>query len=320
MRPARHQLVSTVATGYYHCVSRCVRRAFLCGRDQLTGRSFAHRKQWIENRLFELANIFAAGLYAYAVMSNHVHVVLRINPPAAEMWSADEVADRWLRLFPLRSDGRVDEVACKTRAALIAANARQVAVYRARLSSLSWFMRCLNEPIAREANREDNCTGRFWEGRYKCQMLLDETALLACMSYVDLNPIRVGTAPDLRTSKHTSVRRRLLSHHDASALLRPIAGDVDDALSLSSVEYFALVDWTGRRLHPGKQGRIVAAAPRFVTRQNVDQGRWLTQVSSIETGYWRAVGSLEALVDKAREIGQQWLKGGGRCRRLLDAI
>ncbi len=77
---------------------------------------------------------------------------------------------------------------------MLTADEERVAERRRRLSSLSWFMRCLAEPIARQANREDGCTGRFWERRYKCQRLLDEAAVLACSVYVDLNPIRAGVA------------------------------------------------------------------------------------------------------------------------------
>jgi hypothetical protein len=315
MRTPRCQLVSSTAAGCYHCVSRCVRRAFLCGNDELTGRSFAHRKQWIEDRLIELANVFAAGVYAYAVMSNHVHVVIRIDPDVAAAWTADEVAERWLRLFPVRSNDCIDGDACRMRATLIAANPGLVSTYRERLSSLSWFMRCLNEPIARMANREDACTGRFWEGRYKCQALLDETAVLACMSYVDLNPVRAGAAIDLPSSQHTSVRKRLIRGVEAQVLLQPIAGTVCAELSLHDADYVALVEWTGRRLYPGKRGRILAPTPACILSRNIETDDWLSRVSSIETRYWRAVGSIEALIDKAREIGQRWLKGVGTFRR-----
>jgi len=314
MRAPRCQLVSATEAGYYHCVSRCVRRAFLCGNDGLTGRSFAHRKQWIEDRLFELATVFAAGIYAYAVMSNHVHVVIRIDPTVAAVWRAEEVAERWLRLFPVRSYGSVDADGCRVRAALIAANPTLVALYRERLSSLSWFMRCLNEPIARMANREDACSGRFWEGRYKCQALLDEAALLACMSYVDLNPVRAGAAIDLQSSHHTSVRHRLVVGLDAQTRLQPVVGGACAALSLSAGDYIELVDWTGRRLHPGKHGRIAASAPHCLIRYGVDADGWLVRVFSIETRYWRAIGSIEALIEKALAIGQRWLKGGGKRR------
>ncbi len=45
----RSQLVDPEAPGFYHCISRCVRRVFLCGEDEQTGRSFAHRKQSVEH-------------------------------------------------------------------------------------------------------------------------------------------------------------------------------------------------------------------------------------------------------------------------------
>ena len=312
MRSARSQLVSTAIAGYYHCVSRCVRRAFLCGNDQATGRSFAHRKQWIENRLHELADIFSAGIYAYAVMSNHVHVVIHVDPSVASAWSDAEIAERWVRLFPVRLQGHVDDAACRDRIAAIVADSRLTAIYRERLCSLSWFMRCLNEPVARMANREDACTGRFWEGRFKCQLLLDERAVIACMSYVDLNPVRAGAATGIRSSAHVSIRRRLLNGEDAAALLRPVAGISCSGLSMANREYVELVEWTGRRLHGGKCARISAPQPSCIQRALVDECNWLAQVSSIETGYWRAIGCIDALVEKAREIGQRWLKGCGR--------
>ena len=80
----RLQTVDPQALGFFHCISRCVRRAFLCGQDGYSGRSYEHRKAWVEERLLVLAESFAVGLYAYAVMSNHVHIVLHVDPRAAE--------------------------------------------------------------------------------------------------------------------------------------------------------------------------------------------------------------------------------------------
>ncbi len=85
---AKESLISLEATPYYHCVARCVRRAFLCGRDQQTGIDYEHRRGWIENRMLELAQVFALDVCAYAVMSNHYHIVLHINAKQAESWTS----------------------------------------------------------------------------------------------------------------------------------------------------------------------------------------------------------------------------------------
>lgn len=325
MTSPRSQLVDADAPGFYHCISRCVRRAFLCGEDALTGRSFEHRKQWVEDRLLELAEVFAVGVYAYAVMSNHFHVVVHVDPSATFAWSPDEVAQRWVRLTPVRVDGEIDDAACAARATALAGNAERTAVLRQRLGSLSWFMRFLNEPIARRANREDGCTGHFWEARFKCQALLDDAAVLACMAYVDLNPIRAGLAPDLPGSSHTSARRRLdgAAPIDASTPLTPVAGAVAaSAIPATLLEYLELTDWTGRIARPDKRGSIAASTPPILRKLGLAADQWHTQATGIEQRYWRAVGAVDALIEKARDLGQFWLKGAGaacRQKRKQDA-
>lgn len=320
MTSPRSQLVDPSAPGYYHCVSRCVRRAFLCGLDSLSGRDFEHRKAWVEARLLELAECFAVGIYAYAVMSNHLHVVVHVDPAVVANWSEEEVAQRWLRLFPVRERGEVDTEACRLRAQVLAGDPVRIAELRQRLSSLSWFMRCLSEPIARRANREDGCTGRFWEGRFKCQALLDDAAVLACMAYVDLNPIRAGLASSLEASGHTSIKTRLirLQADIADVELEPVAGPASSGLPLSLGEYLELADWTGRIVRSDKRGAIDAAAPPILRRLRLRETEWSYQVKGIESHYWRAVGAVEALMAKAKALGQCWLKGGGAMRRLKN--
>ncbi|MDN5850908.1 MAG: transposase, partial [Nitrococcus sp.] len=191
---------------------RCVRRAFLCGEDSLTGQSFEHRKQWIVDKLMDLAAIFAIDVCAYAVMSNHYHVVLRVGSDQAEDWSDEEVIRRWRQLF---TGGVLVERFVRGEATSRAERdkvAELAGQWRDRLSDISWFMRCLNEQIARQANKEDGCKGRFWEGRFKSQALLDERALLACMVYVDLNPVRAGIAQTPEASDYTSIQARILAY------------------------------------------------------------------------------------------------------------
>jgi len=212
----RKSLISLEATSYYHCISRCVRRAFLCGKDALTGRSFEHRRGWIEERLLELAQIFSIEVCGYSVMASHSHVVLHVDQPLADSWSTREVVERWHQLFGgtilseryLREDELLDVEETQLEGL--------VEIWRERLTSVSWFMRCLNEQIARKANEEDDCTGHFWEGRFKSQALLDESALLACLAYVDLNPVRAAIAKTPEDSDYTSIQRRIRTLQGAS--------------------------------------------------------------------------------------------------------
>ena len=192
--------------GTYHVFSRCVRRSFLCGFDELTGRDFSHRRAWIVQRVLALSEIFAISVYAYAVMSNHYHLVVRME--SSEL-TDEEVAERWLKLCPVSGDeGDVDKRFLNRKAQIIQ-DANRVTELHQRLHSLSWFNCFINEPLARLANKEDNCKGRFWEGRFKSQILLDEASVLACMVYVDLNPIRAGVASDLIDRDYTSIQNRL---------------------------------------------------------------------------------------------------------------
>ena len=211
MTQPRSALISIADTPWYHVVSRCVRRAFLCGEDRLTGKSFEHRRGWIETWILQLANLFAIDVAAYAVMSNHYHIVVRIDVERAAGWSLEEVLERWTGLFT--GPVLVQRYLFPEGAHMTEAEIETVRVlaegYRERLSNLSWFMRILNENIAREANREDGVKGRFWEGRFKSQALLDEAALLSAMAYVDLNPIRAGLALTPEQSDHTSIQARL---------------------------------------------------------------------------------------------------------------
>jgi len=155
--------------------------------------------------------VFTIDVAAYAVMSNHYHVVLRVDAARAAALDDDAVLRRWTQIFtgPLLVQRYLSDARSQMGQAECDKVAEFAALYRSRLHDLSWFMRVLNETIARQANAEDGCTGRFWEGRFKSQALLDEQALLAAMAYVDLNPIRAGMAESLHDSAHTSIAARL---------------------------------------------------------------------------------------------------------------
>jgi REP element-mobilizing transposase RayT len=206
----RSKYVQEGQEGVFHCFSRCVRRAFLYGFDPLTRRDYSYRKAWLLERMRFLAAIFAVEVCAYAILANHYHLIVRIRPDLVALWTDLEVALRWLRLFPRHRDASGAPIApTEAEIRALADQPERIALLRKRLCSLSWFMGRLNEFIARAANKEDQVKGRFWESRFKCQALLDEAAIAACMVYVDLNPIRAGLAETPEASDFTSIQERI---------------------------------------------------------------------------------------------------------------
>ena len=183
-------------------------------------------------------------------------------------------------------------------------------------------MRCLAEPIARRANREDGCKGHFWESRFKCQTLLDETAVLSAMAYVDLNPVRARICDSLEDSAHTSAKARLDSiEKDQRQLDQPLAPVLGKrgfgVLALKQRDYLKLVDHTGRQIHAGKRGVITGPPPAALTRIGYTADQWQRQVLAVGSGYFRAIGAADVLIEKAQEIDQSWLRGIGIARQLM---
>jgi len=207
--------------GIYSISSRCVRRGFLLGKDPYTGTNYDHRKEWVRSRLAFLATCFGVEVCAYAVMINHVHLILNIKNNKVYTWSSEDIARRWLQLFPKERDPEGHPLEpTDTQIEAICGNPGLVETYRSRLISVSWFMKSLNEWISRKANREDKCTGKFWEGRFKCTALHNQGAVLACMQYIDLNPIRAGSAQTPETSDYTSAQDRIRAMQARETLKR----------------------------------------------------------------------------------------------------
>lgn len=310
MPRARKHLVCLDETPYYHVTSRCVRRAFLCGVDRYSGQSYEHRRGWIETRIRVLSSLFTINVCAYAVMSNHYHLVVHINPSESEQWSDAAVLERWTCLFKgpslvqrFLAGEELLEAEEETLRAI-------VAVYRQRLSSLSWFMRCLNEPIARKANAEDRCTGHFWEARFHSQALCTEAALLTAMAYVDLNPIRAGTAKTPESSDYTSIRTRILGEPADKRLALAIRelikkGDLEQfadpvrplmrfsgnkpnepVLPMTEAQYIELVDSTGRIAHRNKHGQIDPQTKPILERLGLSTDAWCEASLHFRSNYW----------------------------------
>jgi len=325
MTTARETQISLETTPYYHCVARCVRRAFLCGKDEFSGRSFEHRKDWIVDRIKEISSAFAVDVCAYAVMSNHYHVVLRVDADAANAWTGQEVIERWGRVFSVPAVAGIYADGGAVGPMQREAVSGYVEQFRARLCDISWFMRCINEHIARKANREDRCKGRFWEGRFRSQALLDESAVIACMAYVDLNPIRAGMAETPEESQYTSIRERLLAFAQRKrgrprktqatqpATLTSLSErenlDNHQAIPFDLEDYLQLVDITGRIIRSDKRGAIPPDLAPILQRLGVDEAHWVDNVQHFGRRFHRFVGRVERLKSLSHELGHRWLHG-----------
>lgn len=316
MATARSRLVCPEVTPYYHCVSRCVRRSFLCGEDALTGRSYEHRRDWIEQRILTLASFYCVDVCAYAVMSNHYHLVVSLNQEQAFGLSERDVVERWC------VEHKTPVIIKSWLAGEQLTDAQKkwcdktITEWRERLCSLSWFMKELNYGIAVQANKEDDCTGRFWEGRFKSQALLDEKALLSAMAYVDLNPVRAEMVSTPEDAQHTSLRARL----DALEQGRPQviglsdfvgneAFDDSSGIPFRLLDYIEFVDWIGRHVRDTSSGYIVASTPPILTRLSFSNSECLFLCTQLEKDAKVRIGAAHKLDAAKQTLNKQRIVG-----------
>lgn len=313
MPRARKDQVSLDTTPYYHIMSRCVRRSFLCGYDKVARKDYSHRQGCIEERIRLIASLFAIDLCSYAILSNHYHLVIKLAPEQARAWDDREVALRWTQVY------KGPELVRRWLNGMELPPFQEQTVkdiihqYRKRLQDLGWFMKSINEPIARQANDEDGCSGHFFEARYKSQALPSDQALLSCLAYVDLNPVRANIAQTPETSEHTSIKERIKPQFDLHKAvqsqiekgylqsfevpLKPLLhfggneyGTDQIGLPMSLQDYLELVDTTGRIVRDDKNGAIDDQLPPILNRLTMDFDEWLENVTRFEALYCRKFG------------------------------
>jgi REP element-mobilizing transposase RayT len=350
MTIARYLIAPPGEDGIYHCYNRIVRSGRLFGFDPYTKKNYDHRKEWVRQRLIFLTSCFGIEVGGYACMINHLHIILKSSSKAANSWSDREVARRWLRLFPKDRDefgNPQDPEDCHIEA--ITGNPGLVDTYRNRLNSISWFMKSLNEWISRKANKEDRCTGKFWEGRFKCTALKNQGAVLACMQYIDLNPIRAGVAELPETSAFTSGQDRIRAREARIALeryradrkraekrhketpeqkeiLRKLTGlarrdswlspivynelETGNAiLNMNVDDYLSLLDWTGRNIVAGKNGSIPTDMEPLLQRMELNIQNWTDTVEHFGKRFYHVAAPVKSLVAEASHLGLKWMKG-----------
>lgn len=348
----RSDVVCVGEVAVYHCWSRCVRRAFLCGQDPLTGKDYEYRREWIRDFEESLAGLFGIEVGFHAEMSNHIHLVLRTRPDIVESWSDEEVARRWLVVTHLTKsrDGQPREIS-PARVALEMADPQRVETLRARLSDPSFFMAALCEHVGRRSNREDQCRGHFWEDRYKCRQLADEGAILLCGIYIDLNQIRAGEAFTPEASIHTSACDRIRSRMRELPAEVPGQGHpvepndlpagwlceltIDESpttdvgagiraatsrrasdkgiLRLTLDDYLELLDVTGRMVRDDKPGAIPPEFAPILERLGVQPSGWAQLVKNYHDWFGHIVGASEKVARRAAQVGRRWFRGQSRC-------
>jgi REP element-mobilizing transposase RayT len=328
MPKPRSQQISLSDTPYYHICSQTVRKAFLCGVDKETGVSYEHRRHWIEQRMFKLSQVFAIDICAHAVMNNHLHLVLHVDSEKANNWTTLEVLSCWHKLFKgtLLTRQYQQEQSLATLTPFEMEMVEETAqVYKQRLIDISWFMRALNEPIARQANKEDKCTGHFWEGRFKSQALLDEGALLACMAYVDLNPVRAGIAQTPEQSSFTSIQLRIKAAiiGEQPTTLLPFTGhehqEKTSGIRFSLKDYLTLVDETGRVIRADKRGAIDNKTANILSRLHISDESWLKLTTNFEGIFTGAVGTAEHLCEFTEHVGLKRAHGKANAQACLNS-
>lgn len=314
MATARSKIVSLEVTPWYHCTTRCVRQAFLCGYDQKTNTDYSHRKKWLEDRILFLAKVFCIELGAYAIMSNHYHVVVKIDQDHANRISDKEVVTRWLRIYKgtpaarkyLDGNSLLDTELDQLK--------ESIKSWRRELSNLSRFMAEINQKIAIRANREDGSKGKFWEARFNSQAVLDPDTLIRTLIYVDLNPVRAKTAPTPEKSEHTSIFRRLgstgdnglLNFHEGTG--QPGSGfQTQQCLPICFKDYLALLDWTGKNLDASKRGSIRSHTPDIFERLGYSSDQWFKSVRSSNDRRQSALGSTEKIEGFCKFHGRSWI-------------
>ncbi len=324
MPKPRNKQIALSETPFYHLTYRCVRRSFLCG--EIDGCNFEHRREWIVERLRLLTNMFAIDVASYAIMMNHYHILVRVDVAKAATWPVAEIFERWSLLFQVPETIKQYLAGHLVEVADIQVAEKMIEIYRERLTSISWFMRCLNENIARLANVEDKCSGRFWEGRFKSQAVLDESALINTMVYIDLNPIRAKIAETPESSAYTSIAERIAKRNLASDVKCAFHGKLMPFLEgkgttstphipLHLTDYIELVDWTGRQIRADKRGAINENVPPILARLGIEQGNWLQNCQKLEDEFRQVIGPAAAIEKFCQAIGQKWLQGIHHCRR-----
>lgn len=342
MRKKRFVVADPEVSGTFHITNRCIRRAFLMADGKPTRGPFRNRRHVVLNRLKNLAAAYSIDILRVALMSTHIHLLIRNRPDLVKLMSDEEVARRYFQIHPgycqATADARGKKPDQPTQEDIekLAQDKQKIAKIRRMLSSISHFMKSFNFYVSRYFNLVDGTTGAFWESRYKLKALLDDLSILLCAFYIDLNPIRARMSKTLETSDFTSifyqiVAARMLAEQPQypeeklpTSFLTPVTISPNEAdkikrslktrasdfgfTYLSSQEYLIAADLMGRILSKNHDGVIPSSVPPIFERLNLNWESIFHLVDAYEELFSFYVGSKASLEKKASDLGGRKLK------------
>ncbi|MCL1126526.1 transposase [Shewanella surugensis] len=342
MTECRKKLIHIDSTPFYHISNYCVRGAYLVNDNPKTKQVDLHRAHWFVDKLIQLSTIFCIDIAAYTILPRHYHLVLKVNTDNAKNLTSLQVIERWRQVF------NPHVLAIKYINKELFSNTEQeqfdefISQWRERLTNISWFMRCLNETISRKVNKEDHCKGAFWQGRFKSQALLDEPAILACIMYVDLAPIREQLAQSLENIYLSSIQLRVAAFKQAQkeAQIYDVEGDFlaiaqqpstllpFDHMTRSGkqihlpfhlFDYIELIKWTHKGIIENNVPSNQHNTPKLLTRLTINKKDWINTCRHFSQHYSHAIGSWQKMCEFSRQFNGKWCKGKKNSQQLHPA-
>ena len=301
----RSSIFPKAVTYITHAIAKTAQDIFLMGNDPVTKKDYSHRKEWIAEIMRFQASLMAIDVLGYAIMSNHVHFMLRSRPDIVAKWTDYEVARRWLTLCPKhRRRKRVNGKLVYTpvppteeQIEAVVKDPERIKELRAQLCDVSWWMRLLCQKVAQRANSEEGVAkGHFWKSRFHAVVIEEYSYLVACTAYVDLNPQRANIAKSIEDYDYTSAKARLHKNRGDPSWLSPIQITSPSSnpevstqgarcsdkgfLEMSEQEYFELLKWCIEHQVATKDIEVKADRPPWLCKLGVSMETWVKQVRS----------------------------------------
>lgn len=302
-RPKRSDIVIPDEIQTFRCIYRCIRYCRIAGTHPVTRKSCEHRRQWVSQRLEDLSELFAIECLLHRVENGEFECVIRTRPDVASKWSDREVAKRWCTLFPHKTPEHEREKAERERIDGIADDKQRVQELRNRLKDISWYMRCFAANIAERANEEDGVKGRFWDGRFKPTLLLDDHAQLATAVAIECSSPEPTCGQE--TNSRTGAVGRQRSPEKRRKTRRTNQTFEFEFTCCSSSEFRALKTWTANQFKARSSGEGKNRSLRVLKALGLDRERWLEVVRTIRAFSGCVAGTKASIQAEVRKHAER---------------